>query len=96
MANHVHVLELIVLDVVNCNIAFTTHYILTKLFLEEATFEPLIYSFHSSAITGLDVCIRKPLVATCSLDHSVRVWNYEAKYDHLCMPICGGKQFLNF
>nr|CAB3267722.1 WD repeat-containing protein 65 [Phallusia mammillata] len=44
---------------------------------EQATFEPLTHSFHSSSITGLDVCIRKPLIATCSLDRSVRIWNYE-------------------
>ena len=24
----------------------------------------------------MDVCIRKPLVATCSLDKTVKVWNY--------------------
>lgn len=27
-------------------------------------------------ITGLDVCVRKALVATCGVDKSVRVWNY--------------------
>ena len=32
--------------------------------------------FHSASITGLDVCVRKPLVATCGSDRSVRVWNY--------------------
>jgi cilia- and flagella-associated protein 57 len=33
-------------------------------------------SFHSDKITGLDVCIRKTLVATCSTDKTVRIWNY--------------------
>ena len=47
---------------------------------DQAMFEPLTHSYHSGTITGLDVCIRKPLAATCSLDHSVRVWNYETKY----------------
>uniref|UniRef100_A0A669EYB4 Cilia and flagella associated protein 57 n=1 Tax=Oreochromis niloticus TaxID=8128 RepID=A0A669EYB4_ORENI len=42
-------------------------------------FELLSQSFHSSSITGLSICIRKPLVATCSLDRSVRIWNYETK-----------------
>jgi WD40 repeat protein len=28
---------------------------------------------------GLDTCIRKPLVVTCGLDKSVRVWNYVDK-----------------
>jgi WD40 repeat protein len=27
-------------------------------------------------ITGMDVCIRKPLIVTCGADKSVRVWNY--------------------
>ena len=27
-------------------------------------------------ITGLDVCVRKPLAVTCSLDRTIRVWNY--------------------
>ncbi|XP_061488605.1 cilia- and flagella-associated protein 57 isoform X1 [Rhineura floridana] len=44
---------------------------------ETAHFEYLNYPIHSSSITGLDTCIRKPLVATCSLDKSVRIWNYE-------------------
>ncbi|KAM8999832.1 cilia- and flagella-associated protein 57 isoform 1-T1 [Sarcophilus harrisii] len=44
---------------------------------EPAQFEFLMYSLHSAAITGLAVCIRKPLIATCSLDRSVRIWNYE-------------------
>uniref|UniRef100_A0A8D2ITN9 Cilia and flagella associated protein 57 n=1 Tax=Varanus komodoensis TaxID=61221 RepID=A0A8D2ITN9_VARKO len=44
---------------------------------EAAHFEYLNYPIHSSSVTGLDTCIRKPLVATCSLDKSVRIWNYE-------------------
>ena len=31
----------------------------------------------TSLLLGLDVCIRKPLIATCSLDRSVRIWNFE-------------------
>ncbi|XP_034159183.2 cilia- and flagella-associated protein 57 isoform X1 [Pangasianodon hypophthalmus] len=42
-----------------------------------AHFEFLSHSFHSGIITGLSVCIRKPLIATCSMDHSIRIWNYE-------------------
>ena len=37
---------------------------------------PLSHLFHSGAITGLDVCVRKPLVVTCGSDNSVRIWNY--------------------
>ncbi|PIK39548.1 putative cilia- and flagella-associated protein 57 [Apostichopus japonicus] len=44
---------------------------------DQATFESLSQPFHFSIITGLDICIRKPLIATCSMDRSVRVWNYE-------------------
>ncbi|XP_037535006.1 cilia- and flagella-associated protein 57 [Nematolebias whitei] len=42
-------------------------------------FEFLSQPFHSNSITGLSICVRKPLVATCSLDRSVRIWNYETK-----------------
>ncbi|XP_069083885.1 cilia- and flagella-associated protein 57 [Pleurodeles waltl] len=44
---------------------------------EDGTFEHLTYSLHSAPITGLGICIRKPLLATCSLDRSVRIWNFE-------------------
>ena len=49
---------------------------------EEMSFDLLATSFHgpglsgSPAITGMDTCIRKPLVATCGLDRTVRVYNY--------------------
>jgi cilia- and flagella-associated protein 57 len=32
--------------------------------------------FHHKEVTGLDVCIRKQLIVTCSLDKSIRIWNY--------------------
>lgn len=32
--------------------------------------------FHHDAIMGLSVATRKPLVATCSADCSIRIWNY--------------------
>ncbi|XP_062412142.1 cilia- and flagella-associated protein 57-like [Sardina pilchardus] len=44
---------------------------------ELAHFEHLSHSFHSGSITGLSVCMRKPIIATCSLDQSVRIWNFE-------------------
>eukprot|EP00163_Fabomonas_tropica_P019041 TRINITY_DN334_c0_g1_i4.p1 TRINITY_DN334_c0_g1~~TRINITY_DN334_c0_g1_i4.p1 ORF type:complete len:1057 (+),score=414.00 TRINITY_DN334_c0_g1_i4:945-4115(+) len=43
---------------------------------DEMNFEQLAQPFHQGTITGVDVCIRKPLVATCSTDKSVRIWNY--------------------
>ncbi|KAM4741198.1 cilia- and flagella-associated protein 57 [Anableps anableps] len=42
-------------------------------------FEFLSQPFHSNSITGLSICIRKPFMATSSLDCSVRIWNYETK-----------------
>lgn len=44
---------------------------------DEGQFDPLTYTYHSQEVTGLDVCIRKPLIATCSLDCSIRIWNFE-------------------
>lgn len=46
---------------------------------ESACFDLLSQSFHSKAITGLSVCVRKPVVATSSLDRCIRIWNYETK-----------------
>lgn len=44
---------------------------------EETTkIESFLESYHASSITGFDLCIRKPLLATCSSDKSIRVWNY--------------------
>ena len=44
-------------------------------------FELLSTSFHAPGesgldITGLDLCMRKPLVATCGVDKTVRIWNF--------------------
>lgn len=39
----------------------------------------LICDFHSGPVTGLDVCIRKQLIATCSTDKSIKIWNYMTK-----------------
>ncbi|XP_063283718.1 cilia- and flagella-associated protein 57-like [Pelobates fuscus] len=44
---------------------------------DDAYFEYLSEQWHSAPITGLGICVRKPLLATCSLDKSVRIWNYE-------------------
>ncbi|XP_026966553.1 LOW QUALITY PROTEIN: cilia- and flagella-associated protein 57 [Sagmatias obliquidens] len=50
---------------------------------EPAHFEYLMYPLHSASITGLATCIRKPLIATCSVDRSVRIWNYESNTQEL-------------
>ncbi|CAH8541499.1 unnamed protein product [Heterobilharzia americana] len=41
------------------------------------TFEPVSQSFHNGQILGMDVCTRKPLIATCATDRTVRIWNFE-------------------
>jgi WD40 repeat protein len=38
----------------------------------------------SASVTGMDVCIRKPLVATSSLDKAVRLWNWQDATLELC------------
>lgn len=43
---------------------------------EDMRFEPLSVNFHTGPITGLDVCVRKPIVVTCGQDKTIRVWNY--------------------
>lgn len=35
--------------------------------------------FHKNEITGLDVCIRKQLIVTCSRDKTVNVWDYNTR-----------------
>ena len=45
---------------------------------EKSNFEPLVLPCHHLQITGMDVCMRKPLVVTCGLDRSIRVWNYHS------------------
>ena len=46
---------------------------------DEMNFELLSQAFHHGVVTGLDCSVRKPLVATCGVDRSVRVWNYMDK-----------------
>lgn len=41
--------------------------------------QELISNFHSKSVIGMDVCVRKPLVATCSEDNTIRVWNFAEK-----------------
>lgn len=46
---------------------------------EEQKYEYLISSFHSKAIYGLDLCIKKQILATCSSDRTVRIWSYTSQ-----------------
>ncbi|KAJ3210969.1 Cilia- and flagella-associated protein 57 [Clydaea vesicula] len=38
--------------------------------------QSLFQEFHWDQIVGLDTCARKPILATCGTDKSVRIWNY--------------------
>ena len=51
---------------------------------DECTQENVIYDFHSEAVTGLDICLRKQLIVTCSEDKSIRIWNYATKELEVC------------
>jgi len=42
-------------------------------------FDYVICNFHSDVVTGLDLCIRKTLIVTCSKDKTVRIWNYATR-----------------
>lgn len=37
---------------------------------------PLSIGFHDDEITAVDVCVQKPIIATGSLDKTVRMWNF--------------------
>jgi len=41
--------------------------------------EAITAPFHAGAILGMDICVRKPLIATCGADRSIKIWNYEEK-----------------
>ena len=43
---------------------------------DETRYQFTTFSFHSRVIKGIDVCIKKQLIATCSEDKTVRIWNY--------------------
>ncbi|KAL2912228.1 hypothetical protein HK105_208296 [Polyrhizophydium stewartii] len=44
---------------------------------EDLKFEVFSEAFHHASVNGLDLCIRKPLIVTCSPDKSIRIWNYQ-------------------
>lgn len=48
--------------------------------IKDSDMKPVISPFHgpglsAGGITGMDTCVRKPLVATCGMDRTIRVWN---------------------
>lgn len=44
-----------------------------------ASFDYVQGLFHKNEITGLDVCIRKQLIVTCSRDKTVNIWDYHSR-----------------
>ncbi len=56
------------------------YYDLNELFINRKNtvdFRLLVDNYHYDNITGIDVCVRKPLVASCSLDRWLVIWNYD-------------------
>jgi WD40 repeat protein len=47
----------------------------------EANWKQLGAGNHAGPIMDMSVCSRKPLVATCAQDNTLRIWNYET---HQC------------
>jgi WD40 repeat protein len=47
--------------------------------LLKTVLEPVGLQFHNGPIVSMDICIRKPLVATAGRDKCIKIWNYEEK-----------------
>ena len=47
--------------------------------IDRALIKYLISPFHSDSVEGMDLCINKPYLISCSKDKSVRVWDYQNK-----------------
>lgn len=46
--------------------------------LEDNNFDYVHEHFHNSAVTGMDICLRKQLIATCS-GRYIKIWNYATR-----------------
>ena len=59
------------------------HYCLTELFANElhqqVELELLVDSYHHDSVVAVDSCVRKPFIATCSIDRSLNIWNYDTE-----------------
>jgi WD40 repeat protein len=36
-------------------------------------------AFHTGVVNDIDLCLRKPLIASCGADKYIKIWNYEDK-----------------
>lgn len=52
--------------------------------LDKQISKHLIAPFHSDSIEGMDICINKPYLITCSLDKTLRIWDYKKRILSLC------------
>jgi len=43
---------------------------------DDVQYDYLVFPFHARTINGMDVCIKKHLVATSSIDKTIKVWHY--------------------
>ena len=67
--------DTIVCSTDNCQL-YSTQLSTSAIKGEDERLDIFSQSFHHGLITGMDTCIRKPLIVTSASDHSVRVWNY--------------------
>ena len=51
---------------------------------DDSPYDFHIFPFHSDYINGLDVCLKRQLVATCAHDNTIRIWNYLLKTLEIC------------
>lgn len=46
---------------------------------DEVDYSYLVLPFHARSINGMDSCIKKPYIATTSMDKTVKIWSYTAQ-----------------
>jgi len=51
---------------------------------DDSKYDFLLFPFHTSSINSLDICLKKPLVATCGHDNTLRIWNYSTRTLDIC------------
>lgn len=71
------------LQVCNINLDGSDH--------EEFHFQYVHAAFHSHAITGMDVCLRKQLIVTCS-EKMINIWNYATTELEISQKTNGGDE----
>ena len=47
--------------------------------IEKQSFKHIVSPFHFDSIEGMDICISKPYIITCSLDKNLKIWDYKKK-----------------